>query len=655
MNTARALLVPVLSLLVLTLHAQDAPPKVLFDPAEPNATAIAPNDQQGDTTFQLADGGIEVAVRAGGTAGFPGIVVTPQTAWDASGFGRIETRVTNTGPGRLRVSLRVDNSGDWQSDPYSADSVALLPGESKTVSAIFGYRWGTKAFPLRPEALVRAIIFTGKSPQGQSFRVEKLVAAGAAGDKPYVDPRTVAVKPAEGKLFPNEGDLTKQVSAAGGAGVSSSGQTIAASFSAAGQTVTFKPAEGFWNLNEYLEVKVRLRNTGSTPLTPAMNLLSKGGPSNSVTPSTPLMPGEAAEMVLPFKAAKPWEGACLPEMLDAKGPKRSFYEFKPGTGTKFESNRANGLVITADGPGSMEITSVVAGMPPRPPLPDWLGKRPPVEGDWTLTFEDNFDGDSIDLTKWNIYTETEWHLGKDTGFSKDNVIVKDGKLALRVEKRKVHHNDNPAYPLYNYATGWADGYGKWTQRYGYFEARVKLPKAPNAFTAFWLMPDRGLNYARAKQPAYGETRTYQRNSTNGKGMEFDIMEQLSIWGPNRHDFGMHWDHYMENHKTLGTFSCYFQPDEEGFLTVGMLWTPGSVIMFQQGREGARWECSRIGELPSYMILQHITGGWETEGMDDSQLPSDLIFDYVRVWQRADLASDVDGPKPNQGGPLPPTD
>jgi hypothetical protein len=35
------------------------------------------------------------------------------------------------------------------------------------------------------------------------------------------------------------------------------------------------------------------------------------------------------------------------------------------------------------------------------------------------------------------------------------------------------------------------------------------------------------------------------------------------------------------------------------------------------------------------------------------LPADFVFDYVRAWQRKDWASAADGPKPNDGGPLPP--
>ena len=40
-----------------------------------------------------------------------------------------------------------------------------------------------------------------------------------------------------------------------------------------------------------------------------------------------------------------------------------------------------------------------------------------------------------------------------------------------------------------------------------------------------------------------------------------------------------------------------------------------------------------------------SGGWDNTALDDAQLPNDLVIDYVRVWQRKDLASQDDGKKP----------
>jgi beta-glucanase (GH16 family) len=136
-------------------------------------------------------------------------------------------------------------------------------------------------------------------------------------------------------------------------------------------------------------------------------------------------------------------------------------------------------------------------------------------------------------------------------------------------------------------------------------------------------------------------------------MEFDIMEALAAWGPWRHDIGMHWDDYQHDHKSIGDFSCYYVPDAEGFDTVGMLWTPGEIIMYDNGKESVRWDSPRVGSVESYILLNYITGGWESDPIDDRELPSDFVVDYVRVWQRKDLASPKDGPKKNEDGLYPP--
>lgn len=647
------------ALTVSFCHAADPAPRLLFDPADATAASqLSANDTLGDTSFEVRDGGIDVTVVAGGKAGFPGVKIKPSPMWDASGYGHIEATVTNSGTKPIRFTLRVDGDKASAGEQSNASVAGIKPGETKTVSTIFGFTNGKPTYPVDANAVAAALMFIGKSDVEQSFRITDIRAAGPVGEQPIVDPTKVSVKPANGELLGGRAsfDPATQLVATGGAKVTmANGTAFEVAFTGANGKLALRPKVGLWNLGEHLQVRLRVKNSGSSPISPRVQLVSRGGPSDVATPAKPIAPGKEAEIILPFVAATPWRGQDVPAMADADAIAKDFHG-QEGTGTKYASNTTTEIVILPDPKapaGRLQVTDVVAGMPPRQPLPAWLGKRPPVDGNWTKTFEDNFDGDAIDLTKWNIYTEGPWHLGKATAYTKDGVIVKDGKLTLRVEKRRAHHNDNPAYPLHEYATGWADSYGKWTQRYGYFEARLKLPTAPNAFTAFWLMPDRGIDFdPKAAGRVNGQLLT--RNDTKGEGMEFDIMEHLSAWGPLRHNYGFFWDGYFKFKKATGSMTSYYQPDAEGYLTVGLLWTPGSAILYQQGQERARWETSRIGSLQSYLILQHITGGWETEGVDDSQLPSDLIFDYVRVWQRQDLASESDGPKPNDGGPLPPT-
>ena len=279
---------------------------------------------------------------------------------------------------------------------------------------------------------------------------------------------------------------------------------------------------------------------------------------------------------------------------------------------------------------SLLITAIQADRPPLH-LPAWLGKQPPAAGDWDRTLSEDFDGSSIDLHRWNVHSDNWWD--KRNHFSKDEVIVKDGFLTLRTEKKTGFHNDNSTGAKSEFATGWADSAGKWSQRYGYFEVRERQPAAPDMWPGFWMMPNQG--------------------GTEGNGMEFDVTESQSSWGIHRFNIAAHWDGYSDSHKSLGTSSNYVQADAQGFIVVGLLWTPGSVVFYGNGEEFARWESPRISSVSSTLIFQNLIGGWDNAELNEAQLPADFVVDYIRVWQRKDLASPGDGPHPNQGGPKAP--
>ena len=141
----------------------------------------------------------------GGPAGYPGVTLRPKEGetWNLSPWGRIEARVTNTSDENLHVNLRVDNPGDWRTNPWNAEAVFLKPGESKTVSVYFGYSYGHKPadYVVDSSRVSALLLFTGKSANDRSFVVEDLQAIGAAGDEPPVDPSRRAVVPKDGILF----------------------------------------------------------------------------------------------------------------------------------------------------------------------------------------------------------------------------------------------------------------------------------------------------------------------------------------------------------------------------------------------------------------------------------------------------------------------
>ena len=596
--------------------------------------------------------GLVVTIQPGKTD-YPGIGLKPEgKAWDLSAFGHVEAQVVNTGSKELLFALRVDNKGDWHDSPWSTEQTYLKPGQRGTATVIFGHSHGHQpTYQLNPKEVVNILMFTSKVDTATSFRVESLVAGGPAGEKPAVDPASIRIKPKSGILL-GAGvtiDAKTQIETAGPkVSVAADGQSLDVVFPDAKgeQPVALKPSTGRWDLRDATEVRVKLKNEGQLPCTPSVQVTSNGGPTDLVTAAAPLAAGAEQDIVVPFAPAVSPKGS-------PNGRKGGFWggwENLPGTGTKFTSDAVAAVKLTAkhDGNAKLLIESVMAVAPPAV-LPDWLSKRPPVTGDWVKTFDEEFDGPTIDQKNWNIYGPNYWD--RASHWTKDNLILKDGLAIFRFEKKRGFHNDNSDPKVIpqnltgqkesDYACGYLDSYGKWVQRYGYFEARVKLPRVPGLWPTLWMMPDRG--------EAAGSQ--FSRADTGNGGMELDIMEHLTRWGPYRYNVACHWDGYGKDHQAIGSTFNYVQADRDGFITPGLLWTPGLVVMYCNGKELWRWENSRVSNVPSHFIFEVTTGGWDNNAVDDKQLPADYLIDYVRVWQRKDLASSADGyppaPKPEK--------
>lgn len=602
-------------------------------PAEIGITPTSP-EVQVERNNEGGMDGLSVTIQPGKET-YPGIHYKPADgSWDLSSFGHVQAQAVNLGKKPVTLNLRIDGqtaSGEWASN---TEIVTIPPGEAAPVKVYFGHTFGGKPGPkLKTDAITKIVIFAGKSAEEQKFRINAIDAGGEAGEKPPVKPENVRVKPEHGVIFGQNVALEpEQIEAKEGARAGLQDGSIRLDFPAGKQPkwVSLKPKIGRWDLRDAFGVAVKFKNTGENPIQLRVKLNSNSGPTDIATSSVAVAPNAEAEIELPFAPAIPWQGI--------KDSTKTSWEGEKGTGTKFVSDAVSGLTLSVEGADfnqSVEVTSITAGRLSQRPIPDWMGKKPPVEGDWEMTFEENFDGDSINEKVWNIYTENYWD--KKSHFSKNNVIVEDGKAKLRFEKKTGPHNDKPDGKVTDYATGFLDTYGKWVQRYGYFETRMKLTKAAGLWPAFWLMPDRGA--------AVGPQ--WKRADTGNGAMEFDIFEHLGRWGPYRTNIALHWDGYGKGHHQTGTTTIYFQPDAEGYITSGLLWLPGLAVFYINGQEVARWETPRISNVQSDIMFTNVSGGWDNNAIDDSALPDDLVIDYVRAWQRKDLASEVDGfqPKP----------
>ena len=125
---------------------------------------------------------------------------------------------------------------------------------------------------------------------------------------------------------------------------------------------------------------------------------------------------------------------------------------------------------------------------------------------WACTFDDEFDGTSLNTNNWTVETTASngYHSGSECyEDSPDNVSVSGGTLNLTVHK--VASFRCPAVGITNYTAGMVYTLDHFSQTYGYFEVKAKLPPATvkGLQTSLWLWPVND-NYYGTTWPDSGE-------------------------------------------------------------------------------------------------------------------------------------------------------
>ena len=124
----------------------------------------------------------------------------------------------------------------------------------------------------------------------------------------------------------------------------------------------------------------------------------------------------------------------------------------------------------------------------------WAFSDTPFIPGRTLTFNDEFSGTSLDETKWSYQNGTGreyglWWWGNDEKqyYKPENTVVSDGSLKIYAKLEQTY--DPLASTTMHYSSSKIVTQNKFSQTFGRFEARVRVPLAEGFWPAFWLMPE----------------------------------------------------------------------------------------------------------------------------------------------------------------------
>jgi beta-glucanase (GH16 family) len=272
-----------------------------------------------------------------------------------------------------------------------------------------------------------------------------------------------------------------------------------------------------------------------------------------------------------------------------------------GSSTKSSDSRNSSSSVETASSSSAETTSSSS-------------EEPAAEYFWN----DEFDGESIDLNKWTFdigtgasgWGNNEWEYYTDR---KENAYVKDGVLHIRAQKED--------YEGQNYTSARMLTKGKFAFKYGTVEARIALPTGKGIWPAFWML---GEDFDTVGWPACGEIDIIEAVNTENK-----------IYGTNHWANGAEYATYGNN--TGDYRNQKFELDITQFHTYKFTWDEKYIRMFVddfmyheiliEGNEGDTEEFHK----PFFFLLNvAVAGNWPGFEVDDSQFPNEMLVDYIRV-------------------------
>lgn len=234
------------------------------------------------------------------------------------------------------------------------------------------------------------------------------------------------------------------------------------------------------------------------------------------------------------------------------------------------------------------------------------------QGKRKLVWEESFAGKKLDEKTWNIELgdgcpNCGWGNNERQFYTNENHEVTKGKLIINAKK------EGDKYTSTRITTK-----GKKEFKYGYFEAKAKLPTGKGIWPAFWML---GSNINEVGWPKCGE---------------IDILEYVG----KESNIVFNSLHTAASHgNTINTKKTEITGIEEGFHIYGIEWTKEKIDFYVDGallysfnpadKNKSTWPFDQ----PFYFLINVAIGGdFGGSDVDNSIFPQQFILDYIKVFQ-----------------------
>jgi beta-glucanase (GH16 family) len=244
---------------------------------------------------------------------------------------------------------------------------------------------------------------------------------------------------------------------------------------------------------------------------------------------------------------------------------------------------------------------------------------------YVLSWSDEFsaaNGSSPDASKWIMETGGNgWGNNELESYTNrtQNAHVLDGNLAITAIQETYTGSDGITR---QYTSARLKSMGLFEQKYGRFEARIKITQGQGMWPAFWML---GNNIGQVGWPGCGE---------------IDIMENIGK-EPTKVHGSMHGPGYSGSSGLTATYTLPSGNFADDFHIFSVEWEP-SVVRFYV--DGNLYETRTPADLPAgktwvfdhpFFILLNVAVGGDWPGSPDQTtvFPQSMLVDYVRVYAK----------------------
>ena len=242
----------------------------------------------------------------------------------------------------------------------------------------------------------------------------------------------------------------------------------------------------------------------------------------------------------------------------------------------------------------------------------------PIVKESRLVWSDEFDGDALDKSKWEVmlgdgsaYGLWRWGNNEEQYYREENISVQNGKLRIKAIKEEVGD--------YKYTSARLRSLGNGDFKYGKIEASIRMDVTAGLWHAFWMLPSNPVDV----WPKSGE---------------IDIMEYVGNT-PEEVLYTVHFANRYGEHDYIGNVD-YIAIDGN-FHTYAVEWDENKIVWYRDDletysvlRTNERLAITWPFDAKFHLLLNVAVGGNLGGQIDDNQLqfPRFMEVDYVRVYQ-----------------------